>query len=123
MDNKKILIIDDDPQFRDLYRDIFSMASFTVDTADDGEQGLVKLRNGGWDCVLLDVMMPKMDGLQVLKSLKDNPPVQPNGPIVLLTNLAQEPIVKEGLANGAKTFFLKSEFNPDEVVEKIKALL
>lgn len=123
MDNKKILIIDDDPLTRDLYRDVFSMAGFTTDFAEDGEQGLAKLKIGGWDCVLLDVMMPKMDGLQVLKALKDSPPAAPNGPIILLTNLAQEPIVTEGLANGAKTFFLKSEFNPDELVDKVKAIL
>ena len=123
MDNKKILIVDDDPLTRDLYRDVFTLSGFNADFAQDGEEGLAKIQIGGWACILLDVMMPKMDGLQVLNALKSKPPAQANGPIILLTNLAQEPIVKEAMENGAKTYFLKSELNPDELVTKVKAYL
>jgi len=120
---KKLLIVEDDQLTRDLYRDVFSMAGFDADFAEDGEQGLAKIQAGGWNIILLDVMMPKMDGLQVLNELKIHPAVQPNGPIILLTNLAQEPVVKEAMNNGAKTYFLKSELNPDELVEKVKSYL
>jgi CheY-like chemotaxis protein len=119
----KILIIEDDQFTRDLYEEVLRQAGFGVETAIDGEAGLIKLTQGGWRAVLLDIMMPKMDGLQVLKELKAKPPQTPNGPIIVLTNLAQDPIVNEAVANGAKTYFLKSELNPDDLVEKVKSYL
>jgi two-component system, OmpR family, response regulator len=119
----KILIVEDDPFTRDLYEEVLRQEGFGVETAIDGEAGLIKLQEGGWRAVLLDIMMPKMDGLQVLKELAAKPPLVPNGPIIVLTNLAQDPIVNEALANGAKTYFLKSELNPDELVAKVKSYL
>jgi DNA-binding response OmpR family regulator len=120
---KKILIVEDDQFTRELYQDVFKLAGFAVETATDGDEGLVKLKQGGWNLVLLDIMMPRLDGLQVLKQLKENPPATPNGKIVVLTNLPQDPIVKEALQNGASSCFMKSELNPDELVNKVKAFL
>lgn len=118
---KKILLIEDDQFTRELYQDVFTTAGFDIITAPDGEAGLIKAREGGYDLILLDVMMPKLDGLGVLKGLKAQGPKKPNGSIVLLTNLAHDPVVKEALENGAKAYLVKAELNPDELVEKAKS--
>lgn len=120
---KKILLIEDDVFTRELYEDVFRNAGFDLESAPDGEAGLAKAREGGYNLILLDVMMPKLDGLGFLKGLKAAPPKKPNGPILLLTNLAHDPVVKEALATGAKDYLVKAEFNPDELLEKIKAYL
>lgn len=120
---KKILLIEDDEFTRELYEDVFRNAGLELESAPDGEAGLAKAKEGGYDLILLDVMMPKLDGLGFLKGLKATPPKKPNGPILLLTNLAHDPVVKEALATGAKDYLVKAEFNPDELLEKIKAYL
>jgi len=120
---KRILLIDDDQFIRELYEDIFKEAGYEVQAAPGGEEGLVKAREGGHDLILLDVMMPKLDGLGVLKGLKDNPPRQKNGVILLLTNLAHDPVVKEALTMGAKEVLVKADYNPDQLLEKVKNYL
>lgn len=120
---KRLLLIEDDQFTRELYEDVFKGAGFEIESAPDGEMGLTKAREGGYDAILLDVMMPKLDGLGVLKGLKATPPKKANGPILLLTNLAHDPVVKEALATGAKDYLVKADFNPDELVEKIKTYL
>lgn len=120
---KKVLLIEDDQFTRELYMDVFTNEGFEMDSAPDGEAGLVKAREGGYDLILLDVMMPKLDGLGVLKGLKTTPPTKPNGPILLLTNLAHDPVVQEALATGAKDYLVKAEYNPDELLEKLKVYL
>ena len=119
----KILLIEDDQFTRELYEDVFKNAGFTIDSAADGEAGLVKAKEGGYGLMLLDVMMPRLDGLGVLKGLKATPPKKANGPILLLTNLAHDPVIKEAMANGAKNFLVKADYNPDELIEKIKTYL
>ncbi|MEK7499262.1 MAG: response regulator, partial [Patescibacteria group bacterium] len=82
---KKVLIVDDDAYLRDLYEEVLKEAGYEITTAVDGEEGAGKLQAGGFDLTLLDVMMPKLDGLGVLKELQQTPPTTPNGPILLLT--------------------------------------
>lgn len=120
---KKILVIEDDNFIRDVYQDLLTEAAYDVTVAVDGEDGLTKARIGGYDLILLDVMMPKMNGLKVLEELKKNPPKAANGSIVLLTNLAQDPIINDALKKGAKAYLIKSDLNPDQLLEKIKLYL
>ncbi|HWA51904.1 MAG TPA: response regulator [Patescibacteria group bacterium] len=119
----KILVIEDEPDVRNLYASVLQQNSFQVDTAEDGEQGLNKIRNGGYNLILLDVMLPKMDAITVLRELSKQGPKNPNGPIVLLTNLSQEPIFKEADKLGAKYVILKTSVNPDQLVEKVKQMV
>jgi DNA-binding response OmpR family regulator len=98
-------------------------AGLKVDTAQDGSEGLTKCQAGGYDLVLLDVMLPKMDGIALLTELKKNPPKTPNKIIYLLTNLAHDPILKEGVNLGATDVILKTDVNPDELVKKVKEIL
>lgn len=123
MAKQKILVVDDDQYIRDVYQEIFTGAGFEVTAAVDGEEGLVKVREGGYAIILLDVMMPKLDGLGFLTSLKENPPRKLNGPIILLTNLAHDPVINQALSLGAKGYLIKSNLNPDQLVAKVKRLV
>jgi len=120
---KKVLIVDDDAYLRDLYEEVLKEAGYEITTAVDGEEGAGKLQAGGFDLTLLDVMMPKLDGLGVLKKLQQTPPTTPNGPILLLTNLAQDPIITEATQLGAKSYIIKADITPDQLIEKVKEYL
>ncbi|OGK14800.1 hypothetical protein A3H80_03905 [Candidatus Roizmanbacteria bacterium RIFCSPLOWO2_02_FULL_37_19] len=116
----KILIIDDDEYIRDLYEEILKDAKFNVDSAVDGKDGLEKIEKNTYDLVLLDVMMPKMDGLDVLKNLAEKK-MKVN--IVLLTNLSHGPVIEEGKKLGAMAYLIKADLTPDQLVEKVKSYL
>ena len=119
----KILLVEDDKNARDLYQEILTGAGFEVETATDGEEGFNKIKAGGYSLILLDVMLPKMDGLAVLAGVKKEGPKSPNGPIVLLSNLAHDPVIKEALSLGAKDHITKSDVNPEQLIQKVKSLL
>jgi two-component system OmpR family response regulator len=123
MTEKRILVVEDDQNTRNLYQTVLTNAGFKVEAAVDGSEGLAKCREGGYDLVLLDVMLPKMDGVAILGELKKNPPRVPNKYICLLTNLTHDPILKEGIDLGAKEAILKTDYNPDELAQKVKEIL
>ncbi len=116
----KILIVDDDTYLRDLYEEVLKDEGFEITTAVDGQDGLDKMKSTKFDLVLLDVMMPKLDGLGVLKALHENPSDTTPSTILLLTNLAQDPIVKEAISLGAKSYIIKADITPDQLVENVK---
>ena len=120
MENKKILLVEDDQFTRELYEEVLKDAGFEVDSAVDGVDGLSKMTLGGYNLILLDVMMPKMDGLDVLRSLMNNPPKVKNGPIVLLTNLTNDPVIDTAYGLNAKGHLVKSDITPGELVEHVK---
>lgn len=123
MSNKKILLIEDDQYIRDIYKTILEEAGFDVVIAIDGEEGLLKAKEGGYNLILLDMMLPKLDGIQFLTNIKHNPPKEPNGNIIVLTNLAQDPIIKEGLNLGAKSYINKTDVIPSEFLVKVKEFI
>jgi len=120
---KRILLVDDDQYIRELYEEVLSDAGYTVETATDGEDALIKLHQGGYDLVLLDIVMPKRDGLSVLDALRSNPPKQPNGPILLLTNLGQEEVIKDAISKGVTSFLIKAEMTPDQLLAHVRRYL
>lgn len=120
---KRILLIEDDAYTRDIYQEILEEAGFEVTLAIDGLEGLIKLKSGEHNLVLLDVMMPKMDGISVLKALKSDSSYQPSGKIVLLTNLGHESVIEEANSLGISGFMVKSDLNPDQLVAKVKQFI
>ncbi len=119
----KILIVEDDQFIREMYTLILTKEGYEVTEAPDGAAGLVEARKGGFDCILLDLMMPQVDGLTVLQELKDNPPKQKNGPIIVLSNLAYSDAKEKALKLGAADFLVKADLDPKEVREAVgKAL-
>lgn len=120
MEKKKILLVEDDQFTRELYEEVLKDAEFEVGTAVDGLDGLAKIRSGGYSLILLDVMMPKMDGLDVLRSLMNEPPKVQNGPIILLTNLTNDPVIDTAYGLNARGHLVKSDITPGELVEHVK---
>lgn len=120
---KKILLIEDDEFIRDLYVELLQDEGFAVDVAVDGEEGYNKMYAGGYDLVLLDIIMPKMDATQILKKLQDNPPSKKNRHIIFMTNLGQENIVKNGRNYGVEDYLIKSDLTPDQFLHKISKYL
>ncbi|MBI2022913.1 response regulator transcription factor [Candidatus Daviesbacteria bacterium] len=124
MDNpKKILIIEDDQFLREFYQELLGAEGFLIDLAEDGETASKKLSEGGYDLVMLDIMLPKKDGIQILRDNKNNPPKIKNGPIVALTNIGQDAIVKTCFELGATGYIIKSAMNPDQVLNEIHNFL
>lgn len=121
---KKVLIVDDDLYIRDLYEELLKgQKDCVVETAKDGDEGLKKISEGGYDLILLDVMMPKLDGHGVLVKLKETPPKAKNGPIMILTNLANDPVIDECLKEGAKGSYIKSDHTPEEFLTMVNKYL
>lgn len=120
---EKILVIEDDQFLRELYEELLKGEGYSVDLAEDGEKGLSKFLEGGYSLVLLDIMLPKIDGLEILRKAKDSKPKKENGAIVLLTNLGQDSIIKEGFSLGASGYLVKSAMNPDQVLNEVKVFL
>lgn len=120
----RILLIDDDADTRDIYQEFLTQAGYEVDLAGDGEEGLTKILQDGYDLVLLDIMMPKLDGISVLKKIKELPESDVyNGPVVMLSALDQDYIVKQALALGAAGFLSKPGLTPEEALNKISGFL
>jgi len=119
----KILVVEDDLFLRDLYCELLQDEGFYVDSASDGPEGFAKMKKGGWNMVLLDIVLPKMDGLEIMRRLRDDPPKIPNGPVVFLTNLGKDEPIKEGFRLGGVGYLIKSQFTPDQVLIEIKNFL
>ena len=118
----KVLIIEDDSYISDMYRIKFESENFETVVASNGIEGIKFLEKAVPDIILLDVVMPKIDGFSVLKEIKKNSKLD-KIPVVLLTNLSQKENVERGFELGASSYIIKAHFTPSEVVEKIKEVL
>lgn len=120
--NIKILIVEDDPFISEVYTLKLESKGYKVDAAEDGQAGLDMIKNNTYDIILLDILMPKLDGFKVLERLKMVPEFN-KIPVIVLTNLSQKKDIKRGLELGADDFIIKTKFTPTEVIEKIKKVL
>jgi DNA-binding response OmpR family regulator len=116
---KKVLVVDDEDSVREIYRHEFLNNGYTVVVAEDGEEGLLKAGEETPNIILLDIMLPKMSGIEVLRALKENE-LTKKIPVLLLTNLGEETIIKEGFELGADGYLLKVSYTPSQVVEEVK---
>ncbi len=118
----RLLLIEDDAFLAGMYVTKLTMEGWQAELASDGKTGLAKAKKSVPDLILLDVLLPKMNGFDVLKELKSDPATSAV-PVILLTNLGQKGDVLKGLELGAVDYLIKAHFMPSEVVAKIKALL
>ena len=118
----KLLIIEDDPLISRLYEKIFTFEKYEVILEDNGQDGLDKARTESQTLILLDIMMPKMNGLQVLEKLKADPDLK-KIPVVMLTNLAGDKDAETALAKGAVKYIIKSNQDPKQVSDMVKEIL
>jgi DNA-binding response OmpR family regulator len=121
--NKKLLIVEDEEMLRELYVQIFKEAGYEVDSASDGEEAFAKMNVGGYDLVLLDIVLPKKDGVQILKDLQKFPPKTPNKSVVMLTNLGQEALNGDTIPLGVSGVIVKSDYTPDQLLEEVRKKL
>ena len=118
----KVLIVEDDPTLAEMYGTKFTAEGFEVLHAADGVEGLEIARAKKPEAILLDVMMPKLDGFATLKELRADKTMK-KVPVVMLTNLGQEEDIKKGKELGADDYFVKANQTPAEIVAKVKGLL
>jgi len=120
--NIKILIVEDDNFLLNMYADKFRAENFEVFISEDGAKGVKLAKEQIPGIILLDIMLPKMNGFEVLEKLKADAKTK-NIPVILLTNLSQKEEVKKGLDLGARDFLIKAHFMPNEVVDKVKEVV
>lgn len=118
----KILIVEDDPLMSRMYQKIFTFEGHEVVLAYNGEEGLERAVKDKPTIILLDVMMPKMNGLQLLEKLKLDPTTK-TIPVVMLTNLAGQQDAETAIAKGAVKYIIKSEYEPKQIVNMVKEIL
>jgi len=119
----KILLVDDDALLVRMYQKKLENDGYTVAVANDGDVALGKVTDFRPDLILLDIMMPKVNGLQVLKALKDHKETS-TIPVILLTNVGgSDEDTNRGLELGAVAYLVKASIKPKAVVEKVKEIL
>ncbi len=120
--NKKLLLIEDDKFLAELLGDQFRKAGISYDLALDGEDGLLKARASSYDLILLDLILPGIDGYEVLRQLKADTELK-KIPVLILSNLSQKDEIERGIRLGAEDFLIKSNFDIGEITRRIKKIL
>jgi len=119
---KTILIIEDDKFLRELIVQKLIKEGYEIAEAIDGEEGIKKIKEGKPDLVLLDLILPGIDGFEVLSRMKGDSALAPI-PVIILSNLGQKEDVERGLKLGAIDYLIKAHFTPGEIIEKVKNAL
>lgn len=124
MPDKKtaVVLVEDEKMLAEMYVTKFTMEGYDAHKANDGQTGFELIKQVKPDIILLDIIMPKLDGFAVLKMLKNDAQLK-NIPVILLTNLGQDEDIKKGKELGAVDYFVKANHTPAEVVNKVKQVL
>ncbi len=117
---KRILLVEDEFFIRDLYERYLKKNGYEIISAVDGQDGLDKALANPVDLILLDIMMPKMTGIEVLEKIKEDSSPAKDTPVYLLTNQVQESIIKEAFKLGAEGYLIKAQLLPKQIVEEIE---
>lgn len=115
----RILIIEDDVLVARMYQKVFSFEGMSVEIANDGLEGVEKARVLKPDLIVCDVMMPRMNGLEVLDNLKSDPETK-DIPVIMLTNLSGTQDAEKALSRGAISYMVKSKYKPREIAQEVK---
>ncbi len=119
---KTILLVEDDPFLIDLYVTKSKEAGFKIEVVDDGDLVLEKVKEVKPDILLLDIVLPNVDGWEILRKIKEDIDMK-DLIVVILSNLGQKDEVEKGLKLGATKYLIKAHYTPTEVVEEVKKLL
>lgn len=117
---KKILLVEDDVAIREIYSVALGRAGYELDTASDGLEAVEKGKTLSFDLILLDIMLPKMTGIDVLKTIRQDESKKAT-PIIMMTNLSHDATIKNAFELGAKGYILKVELTPSMIVNRIDA--
>lgn len=119
---KRILIVEDDKFLRELMSQKLNKEGYEVIEAVDGEEGVKKVKEELPDLILLDLILPGMDGFEVLGEIKKEESTN-KIPVIILSNLGQREDIERGLNMGATDYLIKAHFTPGEIIEKVKSVL
>lgn len=118
----KVLIVEDDPLISRMYLKVFTFEGFDVQMVGNGREGLDKLKEFHPDILLIDVMMPIMNGVEMLASVKADPATR-DIPVIMLTNLADARTADATIKQGALRYIVKSDYSPMDVAALVKDIL
>ncbi len=123
--SKVILIVEDEKELLESYKELVESAGYVCMTASDGYEGLDTLSKnvGGIDLVLLDLMMPGVDGLEVLRAVKADPDKYGDIPIIVLTNMTSENVIKESFDLGSSSYLVKTDMDYQGLVKELTKYL
>lgn len=118
----KVLLVEDEEFIRDLFKRQLDLSGFATDAFGTGQDGLLAISKNAYDLVLLDIMLPDINGLQILQNIRQNPATK-NIVVVLLTNLGQDAVIKQGFELGADGYLVKAAYTPDQIVQEVKNII
>ncbi len=119
--SKKVLIVEDDLFLSDIYNQFFTKRGYVVVNAYDGEDAVSKALADDFDFIMLDIMLPKKTGIDVLKEIRSTENKSKNLPIFMLTNLGYDEIIKNAFDLGANGYFVKSNLLPNQIIDEVEA--
>ena len=119
---KKILIVEDDKFLRDLISQKLLKEGFEIVQAVDGEDGVKKIKDEHPDLILLDLILPGIDGFEVLSQMKSDQN-SASIPVIILSNLGQKEDIDKGLKMGAADYLIKAHFTPGEIIDRIEKVI
>jgi DNA-binding response OmpR family regulator len=120
----KVLLVEDDRFLRDICGKKLTKEGFNVYEAIDGEQALSYVESVNPDIILLDIILPAIDGFQVLQKIRSNPNEKiAKTPVIMLSNLGQDDDIKKAISYGANNYLVKAHFTTEDIVDKIKKIL
>lgn len=119
---KTVLIVEDDPFLSNLLKTRFERAGINVLRAADGDEALKIINSTKLDLVMLDIIIPKKSGFEVLETMRENPQLM-NMPVIIVSNLGQEGDIQRGKNLGAMAYFIKAQVSIDDIVSRVKAFL
>lgn len=119
---KSILLVEDDPFVVDIYTTKLKEAGFSIEVAEDGEEALRKVKEKKPELLILDIVLPNIDGWEFLKKIREDFGFE-DLKVVVLSNLSQKSEVEKSSKFGVIKYFIKAHFTPSEVVEEIKKIL
>lgn len=117
-----VLLAEDDIFVSDIYNLKLQKEGFEVILVPDGREAIKRLETETPDLIMLDIMMPYMDGMDVLEAIKKDDRLK-NIPVLMLTNLSEKENIEKAMKMGANDYLIKAHFTPSEVINKVKALL
>lgn len=119
MIKRKILLIEDDLFIKDVFTEILTSQGYIVTAVTDGETAFQKIKDNGWDLILLDIILPKLNGLEIIQRLTNEDPEKLKQKIILTTNLEDSKELME-LTKQGYSHIVKSNLQPEEFLNKIK---
>jgi len=119
---RNILLVEDDPFLVDIYIKKLQQAGFNVSNVDSGEEALKVVKETPFDLVLLDIVVPDLDGWEILKQIK-SPEAQNHPKVIVFSNLGQKSEVEKGIQLGADKYLIKANYTPTEVIEEVRKAL